>query len=72
MRYLASYLAELFSKDNRSVLIFGSVPMAFYVFDYLASVYTDIWFMQAKTTVELLAFVDDDGLMDKCGHGCWV
>lgn len=56
MRYLASYLAELFSKDNRSVLIFGSVPMAFYVFDYLASVYTDIWFMQAKTTVELMAF----------------
>ena len=56
LRYLATYLAELFSKDNRSVLIFGCVPMVFYVFDYLTSVYTDIRVMQAKTTVELLSF----------------
>ena len=32
--YLARYLSDIFNKDNRSVFIFGMIPMVYYVFDY--------------------------------------
>ena len=42
LKLFAPFLSEIFSKDNRSVYIFGSVPIVYYFFDYATVVYTDL------------------------------
>jgi len=53
---LASYISEIYSKDNRSVFIFGIVPMVYYVFDYSMSIYTGFWTSNNRTVAEFLPF----------------
>lgn len=55
--YLAPYLAELFAKDLRSVCIFGSVPIVYYLFDYATGVYTDLWTANNRIAAEFLPFL---------------
>ena len=50
------YIAQIFNKDTRSVLIFSSVPLMYYVFDYLVSVYTNVWAKHTRTAAEFLSF----------------
>lgn len=54
--YLASYISEIFSKDNRSVLIFSSVPLVYYLFDYTVGVYTNLWESHYQLAAEFLPF----------------
>ena len=54
--YFAGSVSELFSKDNRSVLIFSSVPFVYYLFDYTVSIYTDLWGDHHRLAAEFLAF----------------
>lgn len=54
--YLASYIFEIFNKDNRSVLIFSSVPLVYYVFDYVVGVYTELWVSNNRIAAEFLPF----------------
>jgi hypothetical protein len=56
IRFLASYISEIFNKDTRSVLIFGSVPLIYYAFDYFVGVYTDLWASHYRIAAEFLAF----------------
>jgi len=56
IHYLALYISEIYSKDSRSVYIFGIVPMVYYVFDYSMGIYTDFW-MSNRTTAEFLPFL---------------
>lgn len=53
---LASYIAEIFNKDSRSVLIFGIIPLVYYAFDYVVGVYTDLWARHYRIAAEFLAF----------------
>ena len=39
----AEAISKLFEKDIKSVLIFGSVPIIYYLFDYIMGIYTDLW-----------------------------
>lgn len=56
VRYLTSYISEIYSKDNRSVIIFGIVPVIYYVFDYSMGIYTDFWLNNNRATTEFLPF----------------
>lgn len=52
--YLSPYLSDIFSKDARSVSIFGFVPTVYYVFDYITVVYTDLWLSNDRVVMEFL------------------
>lgn len=56
LKYLASYLSEIFNKETRDVYIFGIVPMVYYVFDYATVIYTDLWTTNNRITAEFLPF----------------
>ena len=57
IRYLALYISEIFNKDNRSVLIFSSIPMIYYLFDYTVGIYTDLWNSHYRVISEFLPFL---------------
>lgn len=56
IRYFALYIFEIFNKDNRSVLIFSSIPMIYYLFDYTVNIYTNLWNSHYRVISEFLAF----------------
>ena len=55
IRFLASYISEIFNKDSRSVLIFSGVPLVYYAFDYVVGIYTDLWASHYRIAAEFLA-----------------
>lgn len=54
--FFARYIAQLFSKSTRDVLIFSSVPLLYYVFDYTVGVYTDLSVSHHRIATEFLSF----------------
>lgn len=54
--YLSPYLSQLFQKDMKSVCIFGSIPIVYYLFDYIMGVYTDFWITNNPLASEFLPF----------------
>lgn len=56
LRFLARYIAQIFDKDTRSVLIFSSVPLLYYAFDYTVGVYTDLSVRHHRLATEFLSF----------------
>jgi len=54
---MSTYFAEIFSKDIRSVCIFGFIPAAYYVFDYIAAIYTDLWTSNHPLVAEFMPFL---------------
>jgi len=54
--FLSTCISEIFNKDSRSVLIFSCVPLVYYVFDYVAGVYTDLWNSHYRIMAEFLSF----------------
>lgn len=56
IRYLTSYISDLYNKDRRSIWIFGMIPMIYYLFDYSMDIYSDLWSLNNRTAVEFLAF----------------
>ena len=56
LRFLVGYISELFNKDTRGVLIFCSVPVVYYLFDYTVGVYTGLWTDYIRLMAEFLAF----------------
>jgi len=56
LKYTAPYLSQIYNKDSRSVLIFGTIPITYYVFDYAVSIYTDLWIENNRIVAEFLPF----------------
>lgn len=54
--YFSRYVAHIFSKDLRSVLVFGTVPIVYYIFDYSMSIYTDFWHINNRLAAEFMPF----------------
>lgn len=52
--YVAPCLSDIFSKDRRSVCIFGIVPAVYYAFDYAIVVYSDLWSSNNPVVMEFL------------------
>lgn len=56
LRYAASCLAAIYGKDARSVLLFGSVPLTYYAFDYSMAVYSNHWQDHTGAVAEFFPF----------------
>ena len=55
-KYIAPYISKLFEKDFVSICIFGSIPIFYYLFDYVTAVYTYLWHENSQLTIEFLPF----------------
>lgn len=56
IRYFSSYMSNLLNKDTRSVMIFGSLPFMYYLFDYVVGIYTNLWVSHYRLAAEFLSF----------------
>lgn len=56
LQYFAPYLSSLFRKDTRSIWIFSSIPLMYYIFDYVTGIYTYLWEHHSRITGEFLPF----------------
>jgi len=57
IRYFASSIAVILTKPVKTVLIFGILPAAYYLFDYIATVYTDLLYSGSEVVFEFLPFI---------------
>lgn len=53
----APCLGEIFNKDARVIGIFAIVPSVYYLFDYMAAEYTDIWEQNYPVAIQFLPMV---------------
>lgn len=56
IKYIATYIATILSKPRRAVIIFGFLPSTYYLFDYIATVYTDLLYRGSQVVFEFLPF----------------
>lgn len=52
IKIVSPAMVRIMDASPRSLLLFGSVPVMFYAFDYIATVYTDSLYQGAKVVVE--------------------
>lgn len=57
IRYFASSIAVILTKPIKMVLIFCILPTAYYLFDYITTVYTDLLYSGSEAAFEFLPFV---------------
>lgn len=57
IKFAAPCLSGIFKKDAKSILIFGIVPTVYYLFDYIAVVYTSFWHEQNLIVTEFLSML---------------
>ncbi|MDD4495887.1 MAG: GHKL domain-containing protein [Eubacteriales bacterium] len=57
IRYFASSIAVILTKPFKTVLIFSILPAAYYLFDYIATVYTNLLYSGSEVVFEFLPFV---------------
>ena len=57
LHYVAPSLSKLFTKDFGSVCIFGSIPVVYYLFEYVTGIYTALWSSYNQVTVEFIPFI---------------
>lgn len=50
-RYATSAVNQLISLSNKSLLIFGSLPLLYYLFDYSTTIYTDLLYQGRKPII---------------------
>lgn len=53
-KYVAGSVRQLMEKSNKSCLLLGAVPIFYYVFDYITTIYTDILYRGAKWAVQFM------------------
>ncbi len=51
-KYVAESIRQLMERSKRSCLLFGAVPLLYYLFDYATTVYTDLLYTGAKEAVQ--------------------
>jgi len=56
LQQVVPYLSDLYNRDIRTCIIFGCVPMIYYVFDYTMNIYTQFWSETHPTAIEFLPF----------------
>ena len=54
--YLSKSISKLYTKDNKSVYIFGSVPILYYVTNYFLETYTEFWSYSDPMITEFFRF----------------
>jgi len=56
VRFFAHYISEIYSKETKSVMIFSSVPIVYYIFDYSMGVYTQLIPVHNQVATEFMPF----------------
>jgi len=51
-KYVAESVLQLMSRSLRSCLLFGAVPLLYYLFDYATTVYTELLYTGAREAVQ--------------------
>ena len=54
--YLSPTISQLFNKDNKSIYIFGSVPILFYIINYFLEIKTNFWSKTDPLITEFFRF----------------
>lgn len=57
IRYITPSIAVILSKPFKTILIFNILPVTYYVFDYIATVYTNLLYSGSEVVFEFLPFV---------------
>ena len=53
---ISNTISAIFNKDNRSVYIFASIPILFYITNYFLELYTNFWTSSSPVITELFRF----------------
>jgi hypothetical protein len=51
-KYVANSVRQLIERSTRSCLLFGVVPLLYYLFDYITTIYTDLLYTGAHEVVQ--------------------
>jgi hypothetical protein len=51
-KYVADSVKQLIERSTRSCLLFGAVPLLYYLFDYATTIYTDLLYSGAREAVQ--------------------
>lgn len=51
-KYVADSVRQLTERSKRSCLLFGAVPLLYYLFDYATTIYTDLLYSGAREAVQ--------------------
>jgi hypothetical protein len=51
-KYIAGSVNQLVGRSTRSCLLFGAVPLLYYLFDYTTTIYTDLLYSGARGAVQ--------------------
>lgn len=54
---ISNTISAIFNKDNRSIYIFASIPILFYITNYFLETYTNFWTTSSPVLTELFRFV---------------
>ena len=54
--YVSQPISKLYNKDNKSVYIFGSVPIVYYIVNYYLETYTNFWSNSNPIITEFFRF----------------
>lgn len=50
----APTMSKIYAKDTNTLLFFGTIPVMYYCFDYIVSIYTDFWKQYSQIVSEFL------------------
>lgn len=56
IRFAANSVAEIFHKPTRALLIFGALPMVYYIFDYASTVFSQALYKNVVLVSEFMPF----------------
>ncbi len=56
-RYVAGTLIQLMERSTKSCLLFGAVPLFYYLFDYITTIYTDLLYQGINGAVQFMPSV---------------
>lgn len=54
LKYFCNYIAEIFTRNDRSIYTFAFLPLGFYIYEYLMGIYTDLWYTSNPFAREIL------------------
>ncbi|MCI7323234.1 MAG: GHKL domain-containing protein [Lachnospiraceae bacterium] len=57
LQYIASAIALVINKPGKSIVIFGILPVAYYLFDYCTTVYSHLLYSGSQVVCEFLSFM---------------
>lgn len=56
-KYVAAPVSRVMAQSKKSCLLFGTVPLLYYIFDYVSTIYTDWLYSGSKVAVQFIPSV---------------